>query len=87
MTKDTHHDHYNEDGKEDPVAKSWVQEKGLTCHGRDDEQRWKNLRGMTRLNPTEIHVAGFWLRKHQPKIERSLTTQFNNPLWNSPKSL
>jgi hypothetical protein len=44
MTKDTHHDHYNEDGKEDPVAKSWVQEKGLTCHGRDDEQRWKNLR-------------------------------------------
>jgi hypothetical protein len=29
VTKDANHDHYDEDRKEDPVAKRWVQEQRL----------------------------------------------------------
>ena len=29
MTEDANHDHDDEDGQKDPVAKSWVQEQGL----------------------------------------------------------
>jgi len=30
VAKDSNHDHDNEDGQEDPVAKSWVQEERLS---------------------------------------------------------
>jgi len=42
VAKDSNHDHDNEDGQEDPVAKSWVQEERLGGPRHRDRGRFED---------------------------------------------